>query len=64
MLLSLILWMWMLLFLNTIDRINIFIHLKEHKIKYISYVIISIKIIQIEHSKALLTIIISTNLNM
>lgn len=54
----------MLLFLITIDRINVFIHLKEHKIKYISYVIISIKIIQIEHSKALLTIIIDTNLNM
>jgi len=55
----------MLLFLNTIDIINVFIYLEEHKIKYIlSYVIISIKIIQIEHSTALLTIIIDTNLNM
>lgn len=54
----------MLLFLNTIDIINVFIHLIEHKIKYISNVIISIKIIQIEHSTALLTIIIDTNLNM
>lgn len=54
----------MLLFLNTIDITNVSIHLNEHKIKNILYVIISIKIIQIEHSTVLITIIIDTNLNM
>jgi len=63
----------MLLFHNTIGIICVFIHLKELKkinhtytFKYLILLklIRSIKIIQLEHSVALLTITIDTNLNM